>query len=153
MHVRDESREPPNLLLHQSTSLAQPAGRFPASSRPYYVQHAIPTARGGSQLHSGQGYVHEGPSVGDGPGVSLGLNQLGDILMSTQSEQSYAITNYSIYNIHTNSLTDLSTLPVLINNGYGSSMIYQAIEDGEGRILLLTNHRPPILRKTTTGCS
>jgi hypothetical protein len=73
---------------------------------------------------------------------ALGPDKAGDILVVETLEQGMGPTstpNSSVYNIHSNTSTAFSTLPVLVNNGF--SYPQPILMDDDGRILLTASRQ------------
>jgi hypothetical protein len=113
---------------------------------PYFVQRN-PDGSWGQPVVLGQGWTNFGAFTSGGPGVSIdGLNKAGDILVTRQPSQGeMGFTTSTLYNIYTNTSTDLSTLPALVNNGFSFPKALSM--DNDGRILLYAEHQ------TATGSS
>ncbi len=72
--------------------------------------------------------------------MSATLSKSGDVLENTLDLPVTSVGNIvGVYNVNTQTYTDLSTLPALVNNGY-SNLMGPRIDD-DGRILVWANHQ------------
>jgi hypothetical protein len=104
----------------------------------YYVPRN-PDGSWGQPVAILQGLPVTGQVIGGNTSTILGLSKTGNILMS---ESGYGPTGYvnsaSVFNINTQTSTNLTTFPILVNNNYSN---IQAIAiDDQGRILVDATH-------------
>jgi hypothetical protein len=99
---------------------------------PYYVQRN-PDGSWGQPVLLAQGNSHYGSPTGGSPGVQFWVDKSGDVLIGVQNDFSPLQSTYTLYNVNTKSSTDISSLPVLANNGF--SNLHVLAMDDSGRIL------------------
>jgi hypothetical protein len=111
----------PNGIVLAIDQVVQNNGDESQQYIPYYVQRN-PDGPWGTPVALGQGYEHAGPAIpGDGsPGVTLALDKSGDILVSRAGPNWPTQFDLSVYHMNTKAYTDITSLPVLVNNGYSS---------------------------------
>ncbi len=106
----------------------------------YYV-HRNPDGSWGQPVELISATKNYGAPLGYVSNVSAVLSQSGNVLESTLMVSGTGVGNSAaVYNINTQTLTNLSTLPALVDNGY-SNIRGLAIDD-DGRILVWANHQP-----------
>lgn len=98
---------------------------------PYLVQRNA-DGSWGAPVVLGSGYEHTGPSIpGDGsPGVQTWVDKSGNILLGVLSQENPYQSTYSLYNPSTQSFTNISSLPALVNNGYSDLHVIAMADNG-----------------------
>jgi hypothetical protein len=135
----------PNGLAVALDAVVQNAGS-PGWQRydPYYVQQNS-DGSWGQPVQITQGATHYGPPTGGAPGVQYWVDKSGDILVGVQNDNNAAQSRYTVFNLNTKTSADISSLPVLANNGF--SNFHVLAMDDNGRILGWAGHQ------TSTGFS